>query len=96
MSLKKMDFVNEIAEKTGFPKVDVMLIIEEFIDALKDGLRMKERIEIRGFGVFKDVVRKSKIARNPKTMEEIVLPDRLVPTFRPSEKFRKEIESMRI
>ena len=90
-----MDLVSEIAEKTGFPKVDVLLIIDEFIDALKDGLRRKERIELRGFGIFKDVVRKSKIARNPKTMEEMVLPDRLVPVFKPSQKFRKEIESLR-
>jgi len=95
MSLKKMDFVNEIAEKTGFPKVDVLLIIEEFVSTLKDNLRKNERIELRGFGVFKNVIRKSKIARNPKTMEEIVLPDRLVPTFKPSRKFRKEIEGMR-
>ena len=94
MSLKKMDIVNAISEKTGFPKVDVLLIVEEFINAIKDGLKKKERVELRGFGVFKDVIRKSKIARNPKTMEEMVLPDRLVPVFKPSEKFRKEIEKL--
>ncbi len=80
----KRDLVVEVARRTGLPQGDCKLAIEAFLDAMRDILLMGERVEFRGFGVFQVKERAPKVARNPRTNEEIRLPRRKVIVFKPS------------
>ncbi|MCH7761279.1 integration host factor subunit beta [candidate division TA06 bacterium] len=84
MTKTKAHLVEEVAEATGIPKMDVFLVIEAFLNAVSNALTQNNRIEIRGLGVFKNKLRKKRMARNPRTGEVIEVPERLVPTFKPS------------
>jgi DNA-binding protein HU-beta len=53
---------------------------------LKDG----NGIEIRGFGSYKVKKKNARQARNPKTGEQVFVPEHYVPTF----KFSKEFKDM--
>ena len=46
------------------------IIFSEIIEALRRG----DNIEIRGFGIYKIVQRKSRIGRNPKSSEILEIP----------------------
>ncbi|MCM8759449.1 MAG: integration host factor subunit beta [Candidatus Omnitrophica bacterium] len=83
----KKDFVEEIVKETGLSKSMVKMIIEKFIDNLRESLLKKERIEIRNFGVFKVKKVKPKKGRNLRTGEEIPVPERWKVTFKPSKIF---------
>lgn len=85
----KKNFVEEIAEETGLSKSVVKMIVEKFIDKLRESLLKNERIELRNFGVFKLKKVKPKKARNLKTGEEISVPERWKVTFKPSRIFSK-------
>jgi len=50
--MRKADLVNQIAEKTGIPKVDVLVALETMFKEVKDTLAGGENIYIRGFGSF--------------------------------------------
>ena len=50
--MTKADLVNEIAINTGYDKRTITLIVENFIDEIKDCLTKGENIYLRGFGTF--------------------------------------------
>ncbi|MCM8785099.1 MAG: integration host factor subunit beta [Candidatus Omnitrophica bacterium] len=85
----KKDIVERISEETGLNKTIVKTVIEEFLNLIKESFENKERIELRGFGVFYFKKMKSKKARNPKTGEEVIIPERMKIYFKPSKMIRE-------
>ena len=49
-----------------------------------DAISNNTRVEIRGFGSFYPKKYKSYKGRNPKTGESIVVPEKVLPLYRPS------------
>ena len=50
--MRKADLVAKISEKTGVPKVDVLVSLETFFKEVKSSLSDGENVYIRGFGSF--------------------------------------------
>jgi len=87
----KADIVDVVSRSTGLTKVDTEAVIDGFLATITDSLQRGERVEFRGFGSFSLKVRKPKKARNPGTGEEIYLPERIVPVFKPSKILKDSI-----
>lgn len=85
----KREIVEKIAENTGLNKIIVKRVVDEFLNILSFCFENKERIELRDFGVFYFKKVKSKKARNVKTGEEIIIPERLKLIFKPSQKLKR-------
>ena len=49
----KLDIVNRVAEKTGVPKMKAEQAVDALFHSMKEALTRGERIELRGFGVFR-------------------------------------------
>jgi len=90
--MTKADLVKKVSEETGMTRPEVALVIDKFMEAIKISVLDNQKIEIRGFGNFSLKERKKRIARNPKTGEEVIIPDRLVPDFKISKKFRQDVD----
>lgn len=89
--MTKADLVKRISEETGIIRKDAALVVNSYLEAVKDSLRNGKHIEIRGFGTFKLKARKPRKGRNPKTNEIVDVPERVVPTFKFSRSFKDEI-----
>lgn len=89
--MTKADIVDVVSRATGLTKVDTEAVIDGFLATITDSLQRGERVEFRGFGSFSLKVRKPKKARNPGTGEEIHLPERIVPVFKPSKLLKDSI-----
>ncbi|HDP67347.1 MAG TPA: integration host factor subunit beta [Candidatus Marinimicrobia bacterium] len=89
--MTKADIVDVVSRATGLTKVDTEAVIDGFLATITDALQRGERVEFRGFGSFSLKVRKPKKARNPGTGEEIHLPERIVPVFKPSKLLKDSI-----
>jgi len=87
--MTKADIVDRVAAGTGLTKLETEAIIEGFfktvIEALKDG----KGIEIRGFGSYRVKKKNSRQARNPKSGEQVFVPEHFVPTFKFSKDFKE-------
>ena len=59
-----------------------------------NSLANNERVELRGFGTFGIKHRMPKKARNPGTGEPVYLPERYVPTFKPSKLMRSKVNNL--
>lgn len=88
-NITKQDLIQEIAKSTGFIRSDIKKAVEEFLVIIGETLQQNRTIEIRGFGTFSCKERKARPARNPRTGKEVLLEDRLVPTF----KFSSDIKA---
>jgi DNA-binding protein HU-beta len=85
--MRKADLTNQIAEKTGVPKVDVLVTLEAFFREVKSSLEKGENVYVRGFGSFYTKKRARKIGRNIKKNTAIVIPEHFVPAFKPAKTF---------
>ncbi|RMD46959.1 MAG: integration host factor subunit beta [Aquificota bacterium] len=89
--MTKADIVQWIAENKDidipqkYIKEVVNSIFKLIQDELKNG-KNGDKVQISGFGTFMIKKRKAKIGRNPKTNEEVVVPERLGISFKPSKK----------
>jgi len=89
--MTKADIVELIAEKTGFTIKDIKVVVEGFIDEIKDALTEEQHIEIRGFGTFKVKKHKQRKARNPRTNREVMVPARKKAFFKVSKELNKAL-----
>ncbi len=91
--MTKADLVEQVAEAIGpgITKKDCALVVDGFLNAVKQALANGENIEIRGFGTFKVRRRKTRMARNPRTGDPVRVPSRSVPVFKPSKHLRSKV-----
>ena len=92
--MTKADLVQNAADAIGpgITKKDCAIVVDAFLNAIKEALGEHENIEIRGFGTFKVRERKSRLARNPRTGDPVEVPPRAVPVFKPSKDLRTLVE----
>ena len=90
--MRKADLVATIAEKTGVPKVDVLVTLEEFFTEIKDSLAGGENVFIRGFGSFVIKKRAKKIGRHIKKNVAIEIPEHYIPSFKPAKVFVEQVK----
>ena len=78
----------EIAESLhadfGLTKKDCIVFVNNIIDIIIEGLKTNGYVKIHNFGSFKVTRKKSRIGRNPKTMEDVIINERNVLKFKPS------------
>src|ERR1700709_2921255 len=92
--MRKADLVNKISEKTGIPKVDVLVTLETLFKEVKDTLSAGENIYIRGFGSFITKKRAAKIGRNIKKNIAVNIPEHFIPAFKPAKEFVQEVKKL--
>ena len=90
--MRKADLVNQISEKTGIPKVDVLMTLETAFREIKDSLSKGENIYIRGFGSFITKKRAAKIGRNIKKNVAVHIPEHFTPAFKPAKEFVADVK----
>jgi DNA-binding protein HU-beta len=94
LTMRKSDLINNISDKTGIPKVDVLVTVETLIKEIKGNISRGENIYIRGFGSFITKKRAAKIGRNIKKNVAVHIPEHYIPAFKPSKEFVNEVKQM--
>ncbi|HAB50643.1 MAG: integration host factor subunit beta [Ignavibacteria bacterium RIFOXYB2_FULL_35_12] len=90
--MTKADIVDKVALGTGLTKLETEAIVEGFFKTVIDSLRDGKGIEIRGFGTYKVKKKRARQARNPKTGEQVFVPEHFVPTFKFSKDFKELVD----
>ncbi len=90
--MRKADLVSTIADKTGVPKVDVLVALETFFTEVKESLTKGENVYVRGFGSFVIKKRARKIGRHIKKNVAIEIPEHFIPAFKPAKIFVEQVK----
>ena len=92
--MTKQEIVDIVSDATGLTKVETETIMNGVMMTIIDSLARNEKVELRGFGTFGIKHRMPKKARNPGTGEPVFLPERFVPTFKPSKLMRSRVNNL--
>ena len=93
-TVTKADIVDRVSNATGLTKVETEIVINGIMNTITSALENNRRVELRGFGTFGVKKGDPRKARNPGTGETVYLPERYVPTFKPSGLLRKNVNKV--
>lgn len=93
MTVTKRDIVIRVSELTGLKQADVKEVLQKGLEHIVESLVRGENVELRNFGVFKAKTRRPRRGRNPKTGEEVPVPQRRVVSFRPGLEFKQKMSA---
>ena len=75
----------------GFSKKISENLLEDFLYIILNELKLKQKVKIAKFGTFILRHKKSRIGRNPKTLEKKIITERNVILFKPSKELKNFI-----
>lgn len=79
----KPEMVEMIAEKAGLTKKAAESALNAVLGAITEALENGDTVQLVGFGSFVVKRRAARTARNPKTDEQIQIPERNAVVFKP-------------
>jgi integration host factor subunit alpha len=87
----KSDIAGALHQRVGFTQKRSAELVDLILGLMKEALERGEKVKISGFGSFEVRRKPPRKGRNPQTGEEIVLAQRRVVTFRPSELLKERL-----
>jgi integration host factor subunit beta len=90
----KKDIVRTISEEVGLTQQQTKEIVQKTFDAIIESLVRERRIELRNFGVFEVKPRAARKARNPRTGEQVDVPQKHVVTFKPGKYMEAKVRDL--
>jgi DNA-binding protein HU-beta len=89
--MNKADLIEQISKMTSATKADTERLLDAFVDTVSKNIKKKDGVKLVGFGTFAVSNRKARVGRNPQTGEEIQIPARKVPVFRPGKELKESV-----
>jgi len=93
VNLTKKEIINSIYMQLGFSKKICENIFEDFFSIILEELIKNKKVKIPKFGTFQLRYKKSRVGRNPKTLEKKIISERNVILFKPSKELKNFVNS---
>lgn len=90
--MNKQALAEMIHEKIGGTKVQSEEVVQSIIDAIIATLKKGEEVSLAGLGIFSAKDRPARMARNPKTGEQVKVAATTVPKFRAAKAFKDAVK----
>jgi integration host factor subunit alpha len=95
MALTKDKIAESLIAKYDLSKRDAKELVELFFSEIRSTLEAGTQVKLSGFGNFDLRDKGERPGRNPKTGEDIPIKARRVVTFRPGQKLKSRVETIR-
>ena len=95
MALTKDKIAESLITKYDLSKRDAKEMVELFFSEIRSTLESGTQVKLSGFGNFDLRDKGERPGRNPKTGEDIPIKARRVVTFRPGQKLKSRVETIR-
>ena len=88
-NLTRRELAESLSNRLGYSQSNCALIVDSFLDNMKQTLLGGETIKLVHFGTFTVRDKAPRKGRNPRTGETITIKKRQTISFRPSKKLRE-------
>ncbi len=92
----KNDLANLLERKANFSRSKAVLTVETILETMKKALLAGEKIEIRGFGSFRVMPKKTGFGRDIRRNRQIPIAGGRRVKFRPGQDFKKQLKQQSI
>lgn len=90
--MNKAALVDWVHSKIGGTKVQAEEVVDGLIDAITNTLKKGGEVSIAGLGIFSTKTRAARMARNPKTGEQVKVEATRVPKFRAAKALKDAVK----
>jgi DNA-binding protein HU-beta len=91
--MNRAKLISLVAQRANISDRSCEEVLKHLTDTITDQMALGEKITISGFGTFETKLRKSTIARNPKTGELMDIAEQNVATFRAGTNLKGAVKS---
>lgn len=90
--MNKNELIEFVSRKSQLSKKDCLNCLSATCELIAEVLKRGGEVKICGFGKFEPKIRHERKGVNPKTLEEITIKQKVVPTFKSYEKFEEKLK----
>ncbi len=92
--MNNKEFIVKISQRCKYAHIDTVSMADSLVAIITDCLKDNNQINISGFGVFEAKMRKERVSVNPNSGQRMLIPPKIVPTFRPSCKIKEKLKDI--
>lgn len=89
--MTKTDLVDQVVQKAGLTKKDAQRCVDAVFESITQSLANGEKVQLVGFGTFDVRQRAARTGRNPQSGQEITIPAKRVPAFKPGKQLKESV-----
>jgi DNA-binding protein HU-beta len=86
------EFIAELSQKLGISVKETTSMVESLLSGLTDELQNDKSVTIQGFGSFEVKKKAERISVNPTTQERMLVPPKLVLSYKPSNLLKEKFK----
>ena len=90
--MNRQDLISKIAEDASITKTRANEVLDSMLNVIQDALIEDGNVLLVNFGSFKVFTKKARKGRNPKTGEELNIPEKKVVRFKPGVELRNAVK----
>ncbi len=87
--MNKSELIKSLSEQTNISLDEATLVVNTFVDNMKNALLEGDHVEIRGFGSFKVKEYGAYAGRNPRTGQKVAVESKRLPFFRAGKELKE-------
>jgi len=91
--MNKSELIAAVAEKAGLARKDAEKTVNGFIASVEEALIAGDKVQLIGFGTFAVKNRPARVARNPRTGEEIKVAAAKAPAFKAGKALKDKVNT---
>ena len=89
--MNKTELINAVAKAAELSRKDADKAVTALFDIVTETLKKGDKVQIVGFGAFETKERAARVARNPRTGEEIEIPATKAVSFKVGKALKDEV-----
>ena len=90
--MNNKEFITKLAKKCSISVADASANVDALVGLMTDCLKENDQLNISGFGILEVKMRNERLSVNPKTGQRFLVPPKIVPAFKPSNKLKDKFK----
>ena len=90
--MNNKEFITKLAKKCGLSVADASANVDTLVELMTECLKENDQINVSGFGILEVKMRNERLSVNPKTGQRFLVPPKIVPSFKPSNKLKDKFK----
>lgn len=90
--MNNKEFINELAERTGYSSKDTQKLVDNIINAMGDAFQEDNAVLVPNFGTFEPKKKLERVIVNPASGQRMLVPPKLVLGFKPNQTWKDKLK----
>lgn len=90
--MNNKEFISELSKRTNYNSKDTTMFVSTILDEMIQELQTGKTVVIQSFGTFEVKKKLERISVNPTTQQRMLIPPKLVLTYKPSVSLKEKFK----